>query len=481
MRRAFAFASVEQFIVAILGFVSVFVVARLLTPEEIGISAIGVGIGTIVFTAKEFVSSEFLIQQRTLTRADVGTAVTLAGVVNLAVAAVLWIASGWVAQGYDQPGLGAFLEVMCLAALFETLTTPFQALLRREIAFALLARVNIASAAVTAAVTILCASMGMSFMSIAWGQMAGALVRAACAVALRPDIVTAGMSFAGWRNVLSFGGVKGTTTIIDRIYEAMPQLILGRVMPVAAVGYYNRANLLCGIPDRLMMSAVFSFTFPALAARIRAGGDAKSAYLQAQSYISVLFCPAVAFVALIAGPLVRGALGAGWEAVTPIVRILAMASVFWFPIIVTQPTLFALGANRSALAASLTGRGAGMLILGSASFLGLTALALSQFVAIPFYAFVSLRAVRRHLGFTWGEFGRVALHSGAVLACTFLGPVALIVASGAGLAFGMWQALACAGLAFVGWLGGVILLRHPILTELNILSHHALGMVRKTA
>lgn len=481
MRRAFVFASVEQYLVTILGFVSVFVVARLLTPEEIGISAIGVGIGTIVFTAREFVSSEFLIQQKTLTRVDIATAVSLAGVVNLSVATVLWIASGWVANSYDQPGLAVFLKVMCFSALFETLTTPFQALLRREIAFSVLAGVNVAAAAATVGVTILCAWMGMSFMSIAWGQMAGAGVKAACAVVIRPGILTAGLTFAGWRNVMSFGGVKGTISIVDRIYEAMPQLILGRVMPVAAVGYYNRANLLCGIPDRLMMSAVFSFTFPALAARIRAGGDAKTAYLQAQSYISVLFCPAIAFVSLMADPLVRLVLGPGWDPVAPLVRILALAGVFWFPIIVTQPTLFALGANRSALVATLIGRGTGMVILGSASFFGLMALALSQFVAIPFYAFVSLYFVRRHVGFSWNEFARMALHSGAVLACTFSGPLALIMLSGTGLAISVWQALACVGLALVGWLGGVILLRHPILTELHILSAHARGMVTRTA
>lgn len=481
MRRAFAFASIEQYLVTIVGFASVYVIARLLTPAEIGASAIGVGIATIAFTARAFVSSEFLIQRPTLDRADIATAFTLMGSASLALAALIYLASGWVAALYDQPGLAVFLQVMCAAALCDTITAPIQAILRREIAFSTLAGVNVAGATVAAGVTILCAVAGMGFMSIAWGHASGALVKAACAVAARPGALPLRLSLAGWRANVTFGSCKGAMDVVDRFYEAMPQLILGRVMPVSAVGYYNRANLLCGIPDRLMMAAVFSFTFPALAARIRAGGELKATYLRAQSYISVIFCPALALVALLADPLVAFALGPGWDPVIPLVRILSLAALFWFPIILTVPTLFALGANRSALEATLIGRGFGMIVLGSASFFGLTALAMSQFIAIPFYAFVSLSCVRAHVGFSWIELLRVTLRSFAVLAFALTPPAAFAALSGSGLAMSFWQAVACGGFAAMGWLTGVVIFRHPIVTELRVLSDYARGLVGRAA
>lgn len=79
-------------------------------------------------------------------------------------------------------------------------------------------------------------------------------------------------------------------------------------MTPTAVAIYNRANTVCSIPDRIFLSAIFSFAFPALAAEVREGGDVRRSYLRALSYITVLYWPSLIMVAILADPIVRLAL-----------------------------------------------------------------------------------------------------------------------------------------------------------------------------
>ncbi len=469
MRRAFFFASIEQYIVAIVGLASIAAVSRLLTAAEIGVAAIGIGVSTIAFAAKEFASADFLIQRRALDRSDINTAFTIAASASAAVSAILFGAAGLIEAAYAAPGIAVFLYVMCLAGLADAVSSPTQALLRREMAFSVLARVNVAAAVATAGITILLADAGFGLISVAWGQAVGAATKAALSVAWAPMRLPIHPSLAAWRAVLSFGGSKGAMTVIDRVYEALPQLVLGRTMSHAAVGIYNRSTVLSGIPDRFMMSAVFSFTFPALAARVREGGDLKSAYLKAFSYIAAVYCPALALVALIADPIVSFTLGEGWEPVVPLLRLLSVAAIFWVPMIITTPTLFALGANREAFLASLYGRGFGAVIIVGASFFSLTAMAASQFITLPFYAWISLRIARKRIGFAWGELALETLRNAAVLGSSLVLPCAFVLRSESGLGMMPLEAVLCGVLTVPGWLAGLWVCRHPLRKEVELM------------
>ncbi|WP_340107605.1 oligosaccharide flippase family protein [Pikeienuella sp. HZG-20] len=475
MRRAFFFANIEQYVVALVGLASIAAVSRLLTPAEIGVAAIGLGVSTIAFAAKEFASAEFLIQRRAIDGRDIGTAFTIAAAFSAAIAGGLFGASGLIESAYAAPGVALFLEVMCLVGLADAVSAPTQALLRREMAFSVLARINVAASVATASVTIFLAGAGFGLMSIAWGQAAGAATKAGLSVVWAPVRLPTRPSVASWRAMLSFGGGKGAVTVISRVYEALPQLVLGRTMSHAAVGIYTRSNLLCGIPDRFMMSAIFSFAFPALAARVREGGDLKAAYLRALTYIAAVYCPALALVALLADPIVSFALGPGWDPVVPLVRLLALAAMFWTPMIVTTPTLFALGANRDAFLTSLYGRGFGAAVMVGASFVSLTALAASQFISIPFYAWLSLRIARRRLGFAWGDLASEAARNAAVLVSALAPPCLFVGLSESGLDMTPLQAVLCGALAAPGWLAGLWGSRHPLRDEVTAILAHLLA------
>ncbi|WP_162251120.1 oligosaccharide flippase family protein [Rhizobium sp. Root482] len=459
-------AALEQYCQIIISVAMIFVVSRLLNSEAIGVAVIGLGLGAVVFTIREFVTSEFLIQRVNITTQSVRTGTTLVLSLSLAIAALLCLAAPFIAAIYNEPRLQAFVYLIAVAGVIEALALPASALMRRDMQFGIVTRINAGTAIIYATVTISCAALGLGFMSFAWGTLGAALMRTALSFHARPQLWMFRPCLRGTREIVAFGGYKGASSVLDRFYEALPQLVLGYIMPMSAVGVFNRANIVCGLPDKFLLSAIFAVAFPAFSLEVRHERSLKAPYLRLLGYISVLFMPATGMLAILAHPVVRVSLGGDWLAVVPVLQILAVAALFSFPCILTFPVLAALGANRDACAANFIGRGLSTVVICAASYHGLIALALSQFVTLPFQAYVSLRFVRRNVPFAWSELWSVLGRSAVVTACSMAGPMMVLGLNAFDGDLSVVQTLSCCLLAAAGWMGGVIAVSHPILDEL---------------
>jgi len=469
IRRALLFNACERYVGLAINFVTVSVVSRLLTPGEIGLSVIGLGIMTLALALREFASPDFLIQRPEVSRPDVRTAFTVLLVLYGPVAVGLAVLAPWLAELYGEPGLSGYIRVVIAAGLLETLSSPVVALLRRDMAFGVIAALNTAVAVAGAATTITLAALGFGFMSFAWAWLAAAAATAVLALWFRPHWWMFIPSLASWRSALGFGGCNGAVAALGRLYESLPQLVLGRILSVDVVAFYNRAGMVVTLPDRIVLSGVFSVAFPAFAAGVRQGSNVERAYLLALSHITLFHWPALLLLGVLAHPVVMILMGPQWTGIVPLVQIMSIACVFWFPVILTQPVLVALGAQQDALVAKLVSVLVCATVLCAASLQGVEAMALSQFITIPFQMAVALVAVRRHVGFAWSEVAGALWRSAAVTALCLSGPLAIVAMHGFDLRLSIPAAMLAVVLAALGWTAGLRLTRHPFFAELLLL------------
>ncbi|WP_247645297.1 oligosaccharide flippase family protein [Agrobacterium tumefaciens] len=302
VRRAFFMAMLEQHLGIAINFALIAIVSRLLSPAEVGFAVIGYGVTAVIFAFREFVSSDFLIQLDVVERDDINTSLTLLLLVSGILGIVLYLCGPYLAIFYHQPSLQHYLILAIAAVMAESLGMPAFSMLRRRLAFGTIARVRTTGLVVMAGVTIFAASNGWGFVSFSLGLLVGNSVASALAAYADPAQRTARLSLKSWRRMAEFGRYRGAATIVDKLYESLPQLVLGFAMTPTAVAIYNRANTVCSIPDRIFLSAIFSFAFPALAAEVREGGDVRRSYLRALSYITVLYWPSLIMVAILADP-----------------------------------------------------------------------------------------------------------------------------------------------------------------------------------
>jgi O-antigen/teichoic acid export membrane protein len=466
VRRALLFATADRYIGLALSFVSVSVVSRLLTPSEIGVSVVGSAIVMIALSLREFGASDFLIQSQEVTRDDVRTAFTVQLGLTVLIASALFASAPWFASFYREAGLAQFLRVISVALVLDAFASPIRSGLRRDMAFGPLAVISVATTAVQAAATAGLAATGFSYMSVAWAWCCAAMTTFGFALYFRADLRIFRPDLSSWRRALAFGGYHGANTMVNRAYETLPQLVLGRILPLEAVGLYNRAILISTLANQLILAGIFPVAFPALATEVREGRDLKEPFFRAFCHITVVYWPTLVLVALLAHPIVAIVLGQQWLGIVPLVQIMAITFSFSFAHVLTYPLLLALGTMRHALIWNLITLPVSGLVLCLASGFGIKAMAASHLLIQPFQMYVELCFIRRHVPFQWGELLAAVRKSAIVTACSGVPPILVIAFHGFRFDLSIAMALIAALLSGSSWAAGLWLTRHPLRFEI---------------
>ena len=467
IRRAFLLTSLERYLVLGMNFGVIAVVSRLLTPAEIGLAVLGTSLLSLAETLREFGTASYLIQERNITQDRVRTAFTVMTVLSVLIFAVVVALAGPLAEMYGEERLAPYLRVIALGFLAGPVSAPIVALLRREMAFGAVVLVNVASSLANAVVTVGLVLLGEGYMSFAWGGLAWCVSAALLAVAMRPDASIFRFRLTDWRGAVAFGGYNSATAILNRFYEVLPYLLLGRMQSAGSVGLFQRAMLLCQLPERSLLAGVMGVALPALAAEARQGGGLARPYLRALCYLTAVQWPVLLLLGLLAYPAVGLLLGSQWLPVVPIVQVLCIAQVFAFPAPLTYPVLVAAGAVRDTLVSSLIALPPSAVVLFFAAGSGIEAVAASMVVLLPLQVWVAVWFIRRRIGFRWGEILRAVAGSAAVALGTALAPVTAIALHGfrTDLPLGMGILAGVGGV--IGWALALRLIGHPLGGELR--------------
>lgn len=467
VKRALLLSTCDRYFALVSNFATAAIVSRILTPQEIGVSVIGMAVIGIALSTREFASASFLIQRQELNRGEIRAAFSVLLVLTAAIAAAMVVLTPVLASAYGEERLVPYLHLVSICLFIDLIFLQVIPLLRRDMAFGKVAIINISGAAIGALTTVVLALLGFSYMSFAWAWFASSVTMGLLALSLRPHFWMFKPSFRQWRGMVEFGGYNGVIVFLSKAYEALPFLLLGRVLSPDAAALYSRSLMICQIPDKLVLGGAVSVILPAFSAEARQGRDLKRPYLGALEMITALHWPALLVVAVLAHPIVDILLGQQWQPVAPLVQVIAIASLFSFSFEMNYPVLVAVGAIRDLFYRSLIIFPVSAALMTAAILLGgLQGAAWSTMLIVPFHAFVSLQFVRRRLAMGWAEIAGAVWKSGVVALVSALGPLAAVVAAGFSFELSIGQAIVAGILAMVCWLGGLVLTRHPLFAEI---------------
>jgi O-antigen/teichoic acid export membrane protein len=477
LRRSLMFSFFEKYSVTAINLVMTVVVARVLTPDEVGVFMIGNALIMLTAAFRDFGVSAYLIQEREMTPEGVRTAFTATLMLSLLFAGALYALADRIAAFYGEPGLELVLRFAAMGFLLGPFSGPIMALLRREMAFGRIALINIVGAVVSLVTVLVLARLDFGFLSLAWAYLLAGVSTAAMAIRYRPALWTWCPTLVDWRKVLSFGAYSSITVVLNTFYEQLPQLILGRVLSFNAVGLYSRATLLCRLPERALLAAVEPVALPALALEVRRGKDLKEPYLRAIGYMTAVHWPFLICLAFLADPVVRVLLGTQWIEAAPLVRIIALASLSLSPAFMTYPLLVAIGRIKDTLTASLISLPPSVAILSAAAPFGLEVVAASLFVIAPLQVYVALCFIRGQVPFRWSELLEAVRKSALITLLAAIAPATAVVLMGFDLpVLGM---VASTVGAAVGWVLGLLLTDHPLRIEAHRAIRAAAACLRR--
>ncbi|MDC8756854.1 oligosaccharide flippase family protein [Janthinobacterium fluminis] len=468
-RTSLLFSFAEKYTVLLLGIGASMVLSRVLTPAEIGVYSVGAVLVGVAQVVRDFGVGQYLIQEKVLTMEKIRAALATSVVVAWLLAALAWLGAPLLAHFYREPRLETVLQLLSLNFLlipFSALTLPF---LRRQMRFSALYAINTSNSVVNLLVAVSLALLGWSYLSLAWAAVAGTVAALLVSLWVRPRELPWLPGLKGVRAVLAFGALSTGGGVVDEAGVAAPELIVGKMIDVAAVAIFSKAQGMLAVFNQAVTSAISPVLFPLFAAQARGGGDVRLAYLSTVSYMTALAWPFFLFVGLMALPMVDLLYGAQWHAAVPLIRIMCFSSALYSMFSMARYLFVATGhvkaqAQIDAVAVPLRVGAvvlaapfglawvAGAVVLGALARCWITGRYLRVLADVG--AAATLRAVRKSLGLSVLS----GLAPSLVLLALPPGPGQLLLPLG----------LAGAG-ALLGWLGGVLLLKHEIAAEFALL------------
>lgn len=467
VRRALVFSFIDRNASLLVGIASSMAVARLLTPADIGVFSVVMVLMSFATSWRDFGAGQYLVQEPELTPDRIAAVWTLQLGIGCLLALITVAGSVPAARFYDEPRMTVIMWVLAASYLVNPFGSLTYAWLMRHMRFEALAVMRFSAAVTGAIVSVTCAWRGMGAISLAWGNLASVLANALVSFAFRPAELPLLPRTKEVPRVLRFGSRMTATSLIETAAQGAPELVLGKLQGMTAVGLFSRANGLTNMFSHLVSDAVNSVAMPMFAKQRREGGSVAAAFLRSNAYVTVVGWTFAGVIGLLAGPLIRVLYGAQWDESVAIVRWLAVAMVVTRPAALCYQVLVGCGASallpRTMLAASAA------TVLGAAigATQGLMPMAWGLVAGSAISTAIWLYQAHQVTQFAWAPFRHGLLLSGAVAAIGCVPPAVVIAVAGAMPAQPLLALIVGGAGTALCFVGAALALRHPIGDELR--------------
>jgi PST family polysaccharide transporter len=415
-----------RFFKAPINLITVAILARLLTPSDFGILAIGT---LAVSFTNVIVDGSFgmvLIQRRDIDPPLIGASLALSiGLATLFSAAII-LGAPFIEQAFNFPHLGDVVVVLGAIVPVTAVTTVTTALLQRAFQFRTLTMNAVVSQMTYAIVAIGFAFGGMGLWSLVWSQIASFTVEALLGFLAVRTRYRMTINKHALRDVLTSGGMFTVSKLLNWAANSIDRIVIGRFVGATQLGFYSRAATLMLTAREVSGAGPIRVLFSSFAKMQHDLDRLARAYLRSLSLSLIASALVSGLVIVNAELIVRVLLGTKWLPTILIVQILFAAFVAKAANVVADAIPLALGLSGQAAL-----RQAAQLVLvtifaGIGVQFGVIGGVIGVAVAYWIFYFFCLMLVQQLLPIRWSEIGRLHLNCLAVA----LPPSALALASG---------------------------------------------------
>lgn len=313
-----------QFVVGI-------VMARLLSPQDYGITALP---AVFIALATVFVDSGFgnaLIRKPQLTEEDLSTAFYYSLIVGVVCYVILFALSPWIAAFYNTPILKDLLRVTAITFLWSPLGTPQRIILNRNLNFKTPTKINIVTRLGAGVLGIVFAYCGYGV----WALVISSLFSSISSVILNWWVVKwlpkKGWSKDSFKYLWGYGNKLLASSLLDTAYKNATPVFIGKFYTPTDLGVYNRALGYANLPSQNVTQTIRSVTFPVLSKMQDNDEKLAQNYRRMLKTLCFIVFPMMMILAGLARPLVLVMLTAKWEACIIYLQILCFSQM-WYPV-----------------------------------------------------------------------------------------------------------------------------------------------------
>ncbi len=441
------------------------IIARLLTPAEVGVFIIALSLVTIIQALREMGLTNYLIREPVLQDASIrtifGMSIVLCAVIALALLLLRHPLESW----FGVPGLAQVMFPIAFVIAIFPIEQPAMALIRRDMRFETLHHISISAKFAGVATSITLAFAGFSTMALVWGLVAESVLRTMLLARAERRPLRLGPSLENWKMMMGFGSWLTGASLAGQASLEVNKLMVGSILGAGPAGLFDRAVRIPGMVAMAVFMPLGRVLLSSFSEDVRRGQSLGSKIARVTAITTGIAWPLFTVLAVLSHEIVLFVLGPNWAEAATILPWLLLSQIILTSLMQPDQILVPHGMVRRLfilrILQMLTSLGTGWVALQW----GLQVFAMSR----PLIALITVAmtwfAIAKYMNLNTGQIIQIYLQSALVSLATVL-PIILWKFGGVGhgsiiALMGCLAGSAC--LAFVT----LYVLKHPVMDEMG--------------
>lgn len=367
-------AQIVTFIVSI-------ILARILAPEDYGKIALITIFTTIMQVFVDSGLGVALIQKKDADDLDFSSVFYFNFVVCLLLYAVMFVASPFIAEFYNDRSLTPVIRVISLTIVISGVKGIQQSYVSRNMLFKRFFYATLGGTLFSAVLGIALAYMGFGVWAIVAQQLSNATIDTLIlwlTVKWRPKKM---FSWQRLKGLLSFGWKMLASSLLDTVYGNIRSLIIGKLYSSSDLAYYNQGKQFPNVVVTNINTSIDSVLLPTMASVQDDSRRVKAMTRRAIKTSTYIMAPLMMGLAFCAEPIVRLVLTDKWLPCVPFLRIFCITYMFYPIHTANLNAIKAMGRSDFFLKLEIAKKIVGMILLLSTMWFGVMAMAYSLLVS----------------------------------------------------------------------------------------------------
>ena len=306
------------------------ILARLLTPGDFGLMAIMMVVIGFSEAFMDMGISNAIIHRQDITHDQLSTLYWLNIGSGICLFLIIAALSPLIALFYGDPRITEPLLVLSLVFIIVGVGNQFRILCQKEMQFNRMARVEIIASLCSLMVAVFSAMAGVGVYALVFAMLAQSSVSSFMFLIMglrehhRPELI---FKYKDIKCFWTFGLYQMGEKSINYISSNADKLIIGKLLGMQAVGFYNMAWQLIIFPVSKINPILNKVAFPVYA-KVQNDAVALNRYYSLNvKALSLVTVPLLAFLSFFAADVVLVFFGPGWETTATLVTILAFVGI----------------------------------------------------------------------------------------------------------------------------------------------------------
>lgn len=303
--------------------------ARFLVPEDFGLLAMMTVFIAIATALMDSGIKQAVIRKLNPDDAYFSTAFYANIVLGIIAYILLYIASPFIADFYDEPRLTLLIRVAGSVVIINSFQVIQVALLSRDLNFKLQMKANVPAGVVSGVVAVLMAYTGFGVWSLIVQTVLNALLVVLVYWWIQPWRPSKSFDLSYLAEMYSFGYKLFLSGVLNTISRNIYVLVIAKLFSASVAGLYFFADKIKGLVISQLASSIQAVTYPALSTLQDDDQKLKEGFRKVMRVTTFLLFPAMLILASLAQPLFEVVFPDRWIPAIPYLQIMCITGMLY--------------------------------------------------------------------------------------------------------------------------------------------------------